>query len=200
MITNRSGLKGQWSGCVLPVDIGGLIWPIIHVKRLGGHVVGCAAFLFAAFLGTPRHALGNLGKTKVCKLARRWRDKGRSQLIGKSAAGRMPSGLTVFRKPAAGWGPGLTFALREESSSTLLGFRSRWRTAGERLWRKVIPRATWWASLTTRGQGGGPPNLTCSKFKIVPIVTDWQTVMSVLTLFCTKESPPLMLSSYLDLR
>lgn len=37
----------------------------------------------------------------------------------------------------------LTLAFREESSSTLLGFRSRWSRAGERLWRKFIPRATW---------------------------------------------------------
>lgn len=48
----------------------------------------------------------------------------------------------------------LTLVLREGSSSTLLGFKSRWRRGGERLWRKLIPRATWWDIRRTRGQRG----------------------------------------------
>lgn len=52
-----------------------------------------------------------------------------------------------------------TLALREQSSRTLLGFRSKWSKAGDREWRKFIPRATWWASLKTKAQGGVAPKV-----------------------------------------
>lgn len=58
-----------------------------------------------------------------------------------------------------------TFALREESSRTLLGFRSKWSMAGDREWRKFIPRATWWASLKTKAQGGVAPRVFWFKKK-----------------------------------
>lgn len=47
----------------------------------------------------------------------------------------------VPKKESGGFG--LTLALREQSSSTLLGFRSMCSRAGDRLCRKLIPRPTW---------------------------------------------------------
>ena len=73
------------------------------------------------------------------------------------------SGAAFTTNFGSGLGFALTLTLRYRSSSTLLGFRSRWRRAGERLWRKFIPSATWWASLKASGSGGTPSKVFCAQ-------------------------------------